>query len=296
MAFHPYPRVIGALFNALPFGPPRGLTPASACPWVAHPASRPRRATERPVQTRSRCGSVTLNLAAQRDSLAHSTKGTPSHPEGVLRQLAGARFQVLFHSPPGVLFTFPSRYWSAIGHRRVFRLGGRAPQLPAGSHVPGGTRERGSGAGAVRLRGCNPLRPAFPCRSAVDPVFHSRRGVAAPGHPFPQPRGRSARALVALPGLAVARFRSPLLPGSRLVSLPRGTEMFQFPRLPPRSVCVRPRGAARRRAAGSPVRRPGDHRARAPPPGLSQLAASFEGFLCLGIHRAPWISFPHLSR
>ncbi len=31
-------------------------------------------------------------------------------------QLVNTRFQVLFHSPPGVLFTFPSRYWFTIGH------------------------------------------------------------------------------------------------------------------------------------------------------------------------------------
>ena len=29
-----------------------------------------------------------------------------------LSQLAGTGFQVLFHSPPGVLFTFPSRYYA----------------------------------------------------------------------------------------------------------------------------------------------------------------------------------------
>ena len=58
MAFHPYPRVIPPVFNPGGFGPPRGLTPASACPRIAHPASRPRRATERPVQTRFRCGSL----------------------------------------------------------------------------------------------------------------------------------------------------------------------------------------------------------------------------------------------
>src|ERR687896_2594456 len=39
-----------------------------------------------------------------------------------LRRIVGERFQVLFHSPPGVLFTIPSRYSSAIGHREVFRL------------------------------------------------------------------------------------------------------------------------------------------------------------------------------
>ena len=31
------------------------------------------------------------------------------HPEG-LRLLVGTQFQDLFHSPPGVLFTFPSLY------------------------------------------------------------------------------------------------------------------------------------------------------------------------------------------
>src|SRR3712207_6124001 len=45
------------------------------------------------------------------NSQAHSSKGTPSpRPKSQLRRLVGTRFQVLFHSPPGVLFTFPSRY------------------------------------------------------------------------------------------------------------------------------------------------------------------------------------------
>ena len=34
------------------------------------------------------------------------------HTSNVLPQLVSAGFQVLFHSPPGVLFTFPSRYYS----------------------------------------------------------------------------------------------------------------------------------------------------------------------------------------
>ena len=37
------------------------------------------------------------------------------HPSG-LRPLAGPWFQVLFHSPPGVLFTFPSRYYALSVH------------------------------------------------------------------------------------------------------------------------------------------------------------------------------------
>ena len=53
--------------------------------------------------------------------------------------LVSTRFQVLFHSPPGVLFTFPSRYCSSIGHQVVFRLGGWSPLVPTGFHVSGGT-------------------------------------------------------------------------------------------------------------------------------------------------------------
>ena len=50
-----------------------------------------------------------LNLAAYHNSLARSTKSTWSL---ALPLLVSTRFQVLFHSPPGVLFTFPSRYYA----------------------------------------------------------------------------------------------------------------------------------------------------------------------------------------
>ena len=42
------------------------------------------------------------------------------------------RFQDLFHSPSGVLFAFPSRYWCTIGRLRVFSLGGWSPHLQTG--------------------------------------------------------------------------------------------------------------------------------------------------------------------
>ena len=57
-----------------------------------------------------------LNLATQSNSPDHYAKGTRSgRPDSqVMREtlplLVGKWFQVLFHSPPGVLFTFPSRY------------------------------------------------------------------------------------------------------------------------------------------------------------------------------------------
>src|SRR5699024_12272750 len=70
-----------------------------------------------PLQSLILFGSVflTLNLTYDSNSPVHSSKGTPSPING-LRLLVGTRFQVLFHSPSGVLFTFPSRYWLTIGH------------------------------------------------------------------------------------------------------------------------------------------------------------------------------------
>ena len=67
----------------------------------------------RAVNTRSHFGSVAelLNLAAYNNSPDHSTIGTISPLDG-LYVLVSTGFQVLFHSPPGVLFTFPSQYYS----------------------------------------------------------------------------------------------------------------------------------------------------------------------------------------
>ena len=94
----------------------------------------------RAVHTRFPCGfaSETLNLATYINSPDHSTKGTTSSLNA-LCVLVNTRFQVLFHSPPGVLFTFPSQYCSTIGHWVVFRLGGWSPRFQCGFHVPAPT-------------------------------------------------------------------------------------------------------------------------------------------------------------
>ena len=98
-----------------------------------------------------------------------------------LRLLVGARFQVLFHSPLGVLFTFPSRYWFAIGHRRVFSLGGWSPLLRAGFHVSGATRAPHRAGGGGSRTGPSPclagLSGPFRSRSPLSP----RPGLRSPG-------------------------------------------------------------------------------------------------------------------
>ena len=163
MAFHPYPRVIPSVFNRSGFGPPRGLTPASACPWVAHPASRPRRATQVAVlKTRFRCGSLQSLTSPRIVTRWLILQKARRHTAWVLRLLVGARFQALFHSPLGVLFTFPSRYWFAIGRGRVFSLGGWSPLLRAGFHVPRATLGRRPAASDLPGTGLSPCSAGLP--------------------------------------------------------------------------------------------------------------------------------------
>ena len=140
MEFLRYPQVIPGHCNERGFGPPLAFTPTSTCSWIGHPVSGLWPLTRRPIKTRFPFGSTTelLNLASDYNSPDHSTKGTRS-PFNGLSVLVSTRFQVLFHSPPGVLFTFPSRYCSTIGHQVVFRLGRWSSHVPTGFHVSGGT-------------------------------------------------------------------------------------------------------------------------------------------------------------
>ncbi len=108
---------------------------------------------------------------------------------------------------------------------------------------------------SLRVRGCHPLWPAFPDRSA-----------------YP----RQATGLF--------HFRSPLLAESLLMSIPPGIEMFQFPGFaPPAYLFSRqyPKGV------GCPIRISTDQRLLAAPHGFSQRATSFIASWCQGIHRMP---------
>ena len=150
-------------------------------------------------------GPEVLNLATHINSPDHSTKGTTSH-FNVLCVLVNIRFQVLFHSPPGVLFTFPSQYFSTIGHWVVFRLGGWAPHIPYGLHVSVGTLDTDS---LVRVS------PTW--------LSHSPAGFPTPFSYAPEYTFLSEPRRYCYPRFSLFRFRSPLLAESRLISLPSGT-------------------------------------------------------------------------
>src|SRR6185312_1282713 len=101
-----------------------------------------------------------LKLARQIKSLTHYTKGTQSPRTNLgLLLFVGIRFQVYFTPLVGVLFTFPSRYWFAIGRTRVLRLGGWSPHVQTGFLVSRPTQVFGQN---LPVRGCHPLRPNFP--------------------------------------------------------------------------------------------------------------------------------------
>ena len=172
LEFHPYAQLIPALFNVRGFGPPLHFTATSPCPGVDHPVSglRPRTFAlfRRAFAT---APASHLNLARDRNSPVHSTKGTPSPING-LRLIVGTRFQVLFHSAPAVLFTFPSRYWFTIGRQDVFSLRRWSSLIPTGFHVSRSTWGIALALFRFWIRDFHPLRSAFPDRSPTLPTTY----------------------------------------------------------------------------------------------------------------------------
>ena len=136
LEFLPYPHLITTLFNGCVFGPPLPLTAASTWTWIDHPVSGLLLLTLAllrlgfPTAPHLKC--LTLPVSVTRRTVLQKVRGRTYK---VLPQLVDTGFQVLFHSPPGVLFTFPSQYFFAIGHQGIFRLGGWSLRLPSGFHV-----------------------------------------------------------------------------------------------------------------------------------------------------------------
>ena len=263
-------------FTAYRFGPPLRFTATSPCPWIAHLASGLHILTLRPFQARFHFGFASPGLTSPIHAIrGHINQKARGH-SFELPLLVGLRFQVLFHSPPGVLFTFPSRYFSAIGRRVVFSLGWWSTLIHAGFLVSHATWDSnpefrmyfaygtftlsGLTSQSIRLyilplrASCSRLRllPATPCRQRPHPFTPTWFWL------FP--------------------FRSPLLRESLLISFPPGTKMFPFPGF-----------ASLSGFSGCPIRISTDLRSLAAPRGFSQLATSFFASRRLGIRRKPFL-------
>ena len=121
-----------AFSTATWFGPPRSFTLASTWPWIGHPVSG------LPVLTLAlfrlgfpaapRLDRLTLPAPATRRTVLQKVRRRTN----VLRQLVNTGFQVLFHSPPGVLFTFPSQYYALSVTKEYLALRGGPRSFPQG--------------------------------------------------------------------------------------------------------------------------------------------------------------------
>ena len=224
MAFHPYPRVIPSVFNRSGFGPPRGLTPASACPWVAHPASRPRRATHVAVlKTRFRCGSLHSLTSPRIVTRWLILQKARRHTVKRCSDCSWARgFRRCFTPLSGCFSPFPHGTGSLSGAGECSALEGGPPCFARGFTCPALLWAGDPLPATFRVRGSHPVPPAFPGRSPRWLVCNSGRGMRPSVAP-PNNTGAETPARLHARRFGLARFRSPLLPGSRLISLPRGT-------------------------------------------------------------------------
>ena len=91
-------------------------------------------------------------------------------------------------------------------------------------------------------------------------------------------------------GFRLFPVRSPLLGESRLLSLPRLTEMFQFGRFPPQALCVQTWVTGHDPGRVSPFGHLRIEALLAAPRSFSQPHASFIGSWRQGIHRKPLLT------
>ena len=113
LEFLPYPHLIPTLFNGCGFGPPLPFTAASTWTWIDHPVSGLHILTLALLRlgfpTAPSLKDLTLPACTTRRTVLQKVRGS-SYKD--VPQLVNTGFQVLFHSPPGVLFTFPSQYYA----------------------------------------------------------------------------------------------------------------------------------------------------------------------------------------
>ena len=188
MAFHPYPEVVPSVFNRSGFGPPQGLTPVSACPWIDHPASRLRRTTlVARLKTRLRFGSLLkLSLAERRNSLAHSTKGTPSRGTRPRSDCSWADgFRYCFTPLSGCFSPFPHGTCALSVTGECLALEGGPPRFAPGFTCPAllgrpPRRRRGFAYGALTPSGRRSHAVPLPRRFLTAPRVPGTRAWRDP--------------------------------------------------------------------------------------------------------------------
>ena len=119
------------------FGPPWDFTPTSTCSWIGHPVSGLRHATIALLKLAFASAPDLQSLTSLHNVTRRSVlQKVRDRALLALSLLVNTGFQVLFHSPPGVLFTFPSRYYALSVTISYLGLGGGPPGFPPDFSCP----------------------------------------------------------------------------------------------------------------------------------------------------------------
>ncbi len=178
-----------------------------------------------------------------------------------------------------MLFTFPSRYSFAIGQTGIFRLTPRSVRIHTGFHESRATRERPQAGHALTATGPSPSTARHSILFASHAALSLPPGSPAPGRNVPQHPYRNPRRVSHGKGLAIIRFRSPLLTEYLFLQVLRCFTSLRTPR----SKTV-PAHDGRR---VTPFGNPRIKALSAAPRGLSQPHTPFIGPVCQGIHHTP---------
>ena len=119
------------------FGPPCDSTHTSTWPWIGHPVSGLRHATIALIRL-AFASAPNLQFLTSLHNVTRRSVLQKVHDRALfaLSLLVNTGFQVLFHSPPGVLFTFPSRYYALSVTISYLGLEGGPPCFPPDSSCP----------------------------------------------------------------------------------------------------------------------------------------------------------------
>ncbi len=130
----------------------------------------------------------------------------------------------------------------------------------------------------------------FQIASARHRICNSVRGLV-PSLSGPTTPNRQRHQALPPARFGLFPFRSPLLRESQLLSFPRGTQMFQFPRFPLPALCVQAGVTPHYGCGVSPFGHPRIDAWSTAPRGFSQSPTSFIGIRRQGIHRWHFITW-----
>lgn len=139
-------------------------------------------------------------------------------------------FRFYFTPLPGCFSPFPHGTSALSVAKEYLALEGGPPGFPRDSSCPVVLGVLPESFRPFRIRGSYPLWPDVPVLFSYSLRFR-RASATAPGSPATPYAQRLQPSTCIRFGLFP--LRSPLLGESRLLSLPRGTKMFQFPRFAP---------------------------------------------------------------